>query len=75
VKTTNKKIVLTEDLLNELTSIIASGINMEKRGKQIRIKAENILCSFATYNVEIPSKRNNRLVKDLKRSAAWIPSN
>tara|TARA_R110000824_G_scaffold257268_1_gene446233 strand:- start:323 stop:544 length:222 start_codon:yes stop_codon:yes gene_type:complete len=71
----NEKIVLTEELLNELSNIIKSGANMEKKGKEIRIKAENILNSFATYGVEIPNKRNNKLMKDLKRSTAWIPSN
>ena len=52
----NEKIVLTEELLNELSNIIKSGANMEKKGKEIRIKAENILNSFATYGVEIPNK-------------------
>ena len=72
---TNEKLVLTEELLNELSSVIKSGANMEKKGREIRIRAENILNSFATYGVEIPNKRNNKLMKDLKRSTAWIPSN
>tara|TARA_R110000765_G_scaffold408772_1_gene506679 strand:- start:1133 stop:1354 length:222 start_codon:yes stop_codon:yes gene_type:complete len=71
----NEKIVLTEELLNELSSLMMSGANMEKKGREIRIRAENILCSFATYGVEIPNKRNAKLLKRLGRSAAWIPSN
>ena len=71
----NEKIVLTEELLNELSSLIESGANMEKKGREIRIRAENILGSFATYGVDIPNKRNSGLMKKLSRSTAWIPSN
>ena len=72
---TKNKIVLTEEILNELSDIIKSGAELENKGKKIRFRAENILASFATYGVEIPSKRNKRLLKDMKRTSAWTPLN
>jgi hypothetical protein len=72
---TKNKIVLTEEILNELSDIIRSGVELENKGKKIRLRAENILASFATYGVEIPSKRNKRLLKDMKRTSAWTPLN
>jgi|TARA_R110000824_G_scaffold125604_1_gene284795 hypothetical protein len=72
---TKNKIVLTEEILNELSDIIKSGADLENKGKEIRIRAENVLASFATYGVEIPSKRNKRLLKEMKRTYAWTPLN
>tara|TARA_R110000744_G_scaffold183_4_gene638 strand:- start:1729 stop:1950 length:222 start_codon:yes stop_codon:yes gene_type:complete len=72
---TKNKIVLTEEILNELSDIIKSGAELENKGKEIRIRAENVLASFATYGVEIPSKRNKRLLKEMKRTYAWTPLN
>ena len=72
---TKNKIVLTEEILSELSDIIRSGAELENKGKEIRLRAENILASFATYGVEIPSKRNKRLLKDMKRTSAWTPLN
>ena len=72
---TKNKIVLTEEILNELSDIIKSGAELENKGKEIRLRAENVLASFATYGVEIPSKRNKRLLKDMKRTSAWTPLN
>ena len=72
---TKNKIVLTEEILDELSDIIKSGAELENKGKEIRIRAENVLASFATYGVEIPSKRNKRLLKDMKRTSAWTPLN
>jgi hypothetical protein len=72
---TKNKIVLTEEILSELSDIIKSGAELENKGKEIRIRAENVLASFATYGVEIPSKRNKRLLKDMKRTSAWTPLN
>jgi len=31
--------------------------------------------SYATYGVETPSKRNKRLLKEMKRTSAWTPLN
>ena len=72
---TKNKIVLTEEILSELSDIIKSGAELENKGKEIRLRAENVLASFATYGVEIPSKRNKRLLKDMKRTFAWTPLN
>ena len=72
---TKNKIVLTEEILNELSDIIKNGAELENKGKEIRIRAENVLASFATYGVEIPSKRNKRLLKEMKRTSAWTPLN
>ena len=72
---TKNKIVLTEEILNELSDIIKNGADLENKGKEIRIRAENVLASFATYGVEIPSKRNKRLLKEMKRTSAWTPLN
>ena len=72
---TKNKIVLTEEILDELSDIIKSSAELENKGKEIRIRAENVLASFATYGVEIPSKRNKRLLKDMKRTSAWTPLN
>ena len=72
---TKNKIVLTEEILDELSDIIKSGADLENKGKEIRIRAENVLASFATYGVEIPSKRNKRLLKEMKRTSAWTPLN
>ena len=72
---TKNKIVLTEEILSELSDIIRSGAELENKGKEIRLRAENVLASFATYGVEIPSKRNKRLLKDMKRTSAWTPLN
>ena len=72
---TKNKIVLTEEILDELSDIIKSSAELENKGKEIRIRAENVLASFATYGVEIPSKRNKRLLKEMKRTYAWTPLN
>ena len=72
---TKNKIVLTEEILDELSDIIKNGAELENKGKEIRIRAENVLASFATYGVEIPSKRNKRLLKEMKRTSAWTPLN
>tara|TARA_R100001132_G_C3191817_1_gene43353 strand:+ start:247 stop:468 length:222 start_codon:yes stop_codon:yes gene_type:complete len=72
---TKNKIVLTEEILDELSDIIKSSAELENKGKEIRIRAENVLASFATYGVEIPSKRNKRLLKEMKRTSAWTPLN
>ena len=48
---------------------------MEIKGRNIRVRAENILASFATYGVEIPSKRNKKLLEDMKKTIAWTPCN
>ena len=72
---TKNKIVLTEEILSELSDIIKSGAELENKGKEIRLRDEKVLASFATYGVQIPSKRNKRLLKDMKRTSAWTPLN
>ena len=69
------KLVLTQELLDELGDIIKTGVSLEKKGKEIRERAENMLSCYATYGVEIPSKRNKRLLKDMNRTMVWTPLN
>jgi len=69
------KVVLTQELLDELSDIIKDGTAMEIKGREIRVRAENILASFATYGVEMPSKRNKKLLEDMKKTIAWTPCN
>ena len=69
------KLVLTQELIDELSNMIKVGSDLENKGKKIRMRAENILMSYATYGVETPSKRNKRLLKDMKRTSAWTPLN
>ena len=69
------KLILTQDLIDELSNMIKVGSDLENKGKKIRKRAENILMSYATYGVETPSKRNKRLLKEMKRTSAWTPLN
>ena len=69
------KLVLTQELIDELSNMIKVGSDLENKGKKIRMRAENILMSYATYGVETPSKRNKRLLKEMKRTSAWTPLN
>ena len=71
----DEKLVLTQELLNELSDMIKTGTRLEKKGKEIRERAENMLSCYATYGVEIPSKRNKRLLKDMNRTMVWTPLN
>jgi len=71
----DEKLVLTQELLNELSDMIKTGTRLEKKGKDIRERAENMLSCYATYGVEIPSKRNKRLLKDMNRTMVWTPLN
>ena len=71
----DNKIVLTQELLDELSDMIKTGTKLENKGKEIRQRAENMLSCYATYGVEIPSKRNKRLLKDMSRTSAWTPLN
>ena len=69
------KLVLTQELIDELSNMIKVGSDLENKGKKIRIRAENILMSYATYGVETPSKRNKRLLNEMKRTSAYTPFN
>jgi len=69
------KLVLTQELLDELCDIIKAGSILEKSGKKIRERAENILSCYATYGVEIPNKKIEKLRKDINRTSAWTPFN
>ena len=69
------KLILTQELIDELSNMIKVGSDLENKGKKIRMRAENILMSYATYGVETPSKRNKRLLKEMKRTSAWTPLN
>ena len=69
------KLVLTQELIDELSDMIKVGSDLENKGKKIRVRAENILMSYATYGVETPSKRNKRLLNEMKRTSAYTPFN
>ena len=44
-------------------------------GIYFSINAENILMSYATYGVETPSKRNKRLLNEMRKTSAYTPFN
>ena len=69
------KLVLTQELIDELSNMIKVGSDLENKGKKIRMRAENILMSYATYGVETPSKRNKRLLNEMKKTSAYTPFN
>ena len=69
------KLVLTQELIDELSNMIKVGSDLENKGKKIRIRAENILMSYATYGVETPSKRNKRLLNEMRKTSAYTPFN
>ena len=69
------KIVLTQSIVDELADIIKNGSMLEYEGKRMRTRAENILSSYATYGIEMPSKRKTRLIKENKKSVTWLPDN
>ena len=67
------KLVLTQELIDELSNMIKVGSDLENKGKKIRMRAENILMSYATYGVETPSKRNKRLLNEMRKTSAYTP--
>ena len=69
------KLVLTQELIDELSNMIKVGSDLENKGKKIRMRAENILMSYATYGVETPSKRNKRLLNEMRKTSAYTPFN
>ena len=69
------KLVLTQELIDELSNMIKVGSDLENKGKKIRMRAENILMSYATDGVETPSKRNKRLLNEMRKTSAYTPFN
>ena len=48
------------------------GIMLQETGKAIAKKAENILSTLATYGVEVPEKRIERITKENRKSIKWV---
>ena len=67
-----KKIKIKDSDYKELIELMGIGIMLQKSGEAIAKKAENILSTLATYGVEVPEKRIERLSKENKKSLKWI---
>ena len=74
-KIKKQKIVITDQLLDELGEFINIANKLEEASKKIRVKVETILGMVATYDIEIPEKRVKKLIENTKRSIKWIDKN
>jgi hypothetical protein len=69
------KIKIKDEDYNEILELLKLGITIEKAGTKIKEKAQNILSSLATYGVEVPNKRIERLVDEMHKSLKWVEKN
>ena len=67
-----KKIKIDDSDYKELLELMSVGIMLQETGKAIAKKAENILSTLATYGVEVPEKRVERISKENRRSIKWV---
>jgi len=74
-KIKKQKIVITDQLLDELGEFMNISNKLEEASKKIRVKVETILGMVATYDIEIPEKRVKKLIENTKRSIKWIDKN
>jgi|TARA_Y100001951_G_C11212755_1_gene223945 hypothetical protein len=74
-KIKKQKIVITDQLLDELGEFMNIANKLEEASKKIRVKVETILGMVATYDIEIPEKRVKKLIENTKRSIKWIDKN
>ena len=74
-KIKKQKIVITDQLLDELGEFMNIANKLEEVSKKIRVKVETILGMVATYDIEIPKKRINKLIENTKQSVKWIDKN
>jgi len=67
-----KKIKIDDNDYKELVELMGIGMMLQEAGKAITKKAENILSTLATYGVEVPEKRIDRISKENRRSIKWV---
>ena len=67
-----KKIKIDDSTYKELVELMNIGMMLQETGKTITKRAENILSTLATYGVEVPEKRIERISKENRRSIKWV---
>ena len=67
-----KKIKIDDSDYKELLELMSVGMMLQETGKAITKKAENILSTLATYGVEVPEKRIERITKENRKSIKWV---
>ena len=67
-----KKVKINDSDYKELVELMGIGMMLQEAGKNITKKAENILSTLATYGVEVPEKRIDRISKENRRSIKWV---
>lgn len=70
-----KKIKISDDEYKELLELIQMGVMLERTGKTLITKGQNVLASLATYGVETPIKRTMRIEKENSKNMAWVELN
>ena len=70
-----KKIKIGDDEYEELLELLKVGIMLEKTGKEMIKKIENILSTLSTYGVEVPNKRMRRMINENNKSIKWLDMN
>jgi hypothetical protein len=71
-KKMKKKIRISNNEYEELLELLKIGITLEKTGKKMIRKIENIL---STYGVEVPDKRIKRMISENSKSITWLDMN
>ena len=74
-KKMRKKIKISDDEYEELLEILKVGIMLEKTGKEMIKKIENILSTLSTYGVEVPNKRIEKMINENSKSIRWLDMN
>ena len=70
-----KKIKISDDDYEELLELLKVGIMLEKTGKEMIKKIENILSTLSTYGVEVPNKRIEKMINENSKSIRWLDMN
>ena len=74
-KKMKKKIRISNNEYEELLELLKIGITLEKTGKKMIRKIENILSTLSTYGVEVPDKRIKRMISENSKSITWLDMN
>ena len=67
-----KKIKINDDEYKKLLELIQMGVMLERTGKMLITKGQNVLSSLATYGVETPIKRTKRIEKENSKNMTWV---
>ena len=67
-----KKIKINDDEYKKLLELIQMGVMLERTGKMLITKGQNVLSSLATYGVETPIKRIKRIEKENSKNMTWV---